>query len=116
MDPRLKKALEFSEYHHSIALQSQVLKEKTINALLIGYNGGLFEVDRSIISFCKDLIDLGRAKNVPVLDKNDKPILISDMNDFLETLISTYFTALNEYYFSYNKIVSQRSVEGIISE
>lgn len=116
MDPRLKKALEFSEYHHTLSLQSQILKEKTIKRLLIGYNGGLFDVNRDLISFSKTLIDMGRTTDVPFLDKNDKPVLVNDMNDFLETLISTYFSALNEYYFSYDKILKQRSVEGIISE
>jgi hypothetical protein len=51
MDDRLKKALEFANYRQTFAIQRKTLKEKTEAELTHGYNGGVFKIDRSLLTF-----------------------------------------------------------------
>lgn len=114
MDPRLEKALEFSNYHKILTTQKETLKEKTIKNMLIGYNGGMFRVDRNLMCFVKMMIDSNRKIDIPILDLNDNPILIENLEDFWEVLITNYLKNMNEYYLGYKKIKEQRSAEKML--
>ena len=60
------------------------------------------------------LIDQGRADNIPLLDINDNPILVEDLNEFKNLLLDKYFDVTLEYYREYQKIKRSRSVETLI--
>jgi hypothetical protein len=114
MDERLQKALDFSNYRQTLAIQRKTLKEKINAKLMYGCNGGLFKIDRSLITFVQMLIDLGRVENVPLIDVNENPILISDLTEFKEEILDRYFTATYEYLEEYQKIKSSRAVEKLL--
>jgi hypothetical protein len=114
MDERLKKALDFSNYRQTLAIQRKILKEKLQARLTFGYAGGVFYVDKSLITFVQMCIDQGRVSSVPIVDTNENPILIDDMVKFKEQIFDRYFTATNEYMDEYNKIKSSRTVEKLI--
>lgn len=114
MDDLLKKALEFSNYRQTLSVQKKVLKEKVNAQLTYGYGGGIFKIDRSLIAFVQMLIDQGRIQNVPLLDANDTPILISNLEDFKDEILDRYFTALYEYYEKDQEIRKSRSVDKLI--
>ena len=42
MDDRLQKALDFSKYRQTLAIQRKLLKEKLEAKLTYGYAGGIF--------------------------------------------------------------------------
>jgi len=114
MDPRFEKALDFANYQKTLTVQKETLKEKTIKKMLIGYNGGLFSVDRNLMCFVKMLVDSDRIKDIPLLDLNDNPILIEDLIDFWETILDNYLQNMNDYYKGYEDLKKQRSVAKII--
>lgn len=114
MDERLQKALEFSNYRQTLAIQRKTLKEKINAKLTYGCNGGLFKIDQSLITFVQMLIDQGRTENVPIIDINENPILIVNLNDFRDEILDRYFTATYEYLEEYQKIKSSRTVEKIL--
>lgn len=114
MDERLKAALEFSNFKNSLALQRKVLKEKIEARLTYGVNGGIFKIDRSLISFVQMLIDQGRTENIPLIDINDNPILIEDLTLFRDTILDRYFSATYDYYKQYQEIKKSRSVEKLV--
>ena len=114
MDDRLKKALEFSNYRHSFSTQRKTLKEKIEARLTYGHNGGIFKIDRSLIAFVQMLLDQGRTDDVPLIDINDNPILIKDLNVFRDEIFDRYFTTTLEYYEQYESLKKQRSVEKLI--
>jgi hypothetical protein len=87
MENQLQKALDFSNYRQSFAIQRKVLKEKIDAKLTYGINGGIFKIDRSLITFVQMLIELGRTSGVPLLDANDNPILIEDLNSLKNIII-----------------------------
>lgn len=114
MDSRLEKALSFSNYNKTLNLKRTTLKEKSDANLTLAYSGGIFKSEKSLIVFVQMLIDQGRADNIVLLDVNDNPILVEDLNDFKNLLLDRYFQVTLEYYQEYQKIKRSRSVETIV--
>jgi hypothetical protein len=114
MDERLSKALEFSNYRQTLEIQRRTLKEKIDSRLTYGFSGGLFKIDRTLITFLQFLIDQDRKENIPLIDSNGNPILIEDLVGFRDEVLERYFTVVFEYYGEYQKIKNSRSVEKLI--
>ena len=51
---------------------------------------------------------------VILIDDNNIPIEINDLEEFKQAIVSQYFEASNQYLAEYSKLKSQRSVESII--
>ena len=49
-----------------------------------------------------------------ILDKNEIPIKIENLSQFLEDISSLYFEAVNEYYNDYEKLRSSRKIEKVL--
>jgi hypothetical protein len=114
MDDQLKKALEFSNYRHTFAIQRKTLKEKIQARLTYGHNGGIFKIDQTLLNFVENLVNQDRTNGIPLLDANDNPIMIEDMNQFRDEIYDRYFTATLEYYEQYEDLKKSRSVEKIL--
>ncbi len=114
MDERLKQALDFSNYRQTLTIQRKQLKEKIDAKLTYGHNGGIFKIDRSLITFVQLLIDSGRIEEVPLLDSNDVPVLVKNMNEFKEEILDRYFTAVYDYYEQHEALKKSRSVEKLL--
>lgn len=114
MDDQLKKALEFSNYRHTFAIQRKTLKEKIEAKLTYGHNGGIFKIDRTLLTFVENLINQGRTAGIPLLDSNDNPIMIDDMQLFRDEIYDRYFTTTIEYYEQYEALKKARSVEKLL--
>jgi hypothetical protein len=114
MDERLEKALDFSNFMVTLNNQKRALKEKFLSDCVHYHNGGSFFVTKELINFCKTLIDSGNDEDVILIDDNDLPIEIADMEEFFEKILAIYFSASNAYFSEYQKIKSSRSVEKII--
>lgn len=114
MDERLSKALDFANYRQTLAIQRKTLKEKIDAKLTYGHAGGIFKIDRSLITFVQMLIDQGRTENVPLIDNNENPISIPDLLKFKDEIFDRYFTATYEYLEEYQKVKASRSVEKLL--
>jgi hypothetical protein len=115
MDERLKAALDFSNYRQTLAIQRKTLRERIESKLTYGCNGGIFKIDRSLLVFVQMLIDQGRTENVPMIDQNENPVLIPDLNGFRDEILDRYFTSTYEYHNEYQKIKASRTVEKLLS-
>lgn len=115
MDHRLKAALDFSNYRQTLAIQRKTLKEKIEGKLTYGHAGGLFKIDRSLMVFVQMLIDQGRTENVPLIDQNQNPILVADLQQFRDEILDRYFTSIYEYHTEYEKIKTSRTIEKLLS-
>lgn len=116
MDERLAKALDFANFKQTLAIQRKTLKEKIDAKLTYGHASGIFKIDQLLIVFVQMLIDQGRTTNVPLIDANGNPILISDLNKFRDEILDRYFTSTLEYYEDYQKIKTSRSVEKLLEQ
>lgn len=114
MEDQLKKALDFSNYRQSFSIQRKTLKEKAEAKLTYGFGGGIFKIDRSLISFVQMLVDKQRTSGVVLLDLNDNPVLIDDLEKFHEEILDRYFSVTNEYFEEYQNLKKSRSVEKLI--
>lgn len=114
MDDQLKEALDFANFRQAFSIQQKTLKEKIQAKLTYGFNGGIFKINRELISFVQTLLNKGRDTGVVLLDQNENPILIEDLNKFQEEILDRYFTATNEYLESFQKLKKSRSVEKLL--
>ena len=114
MEEEYKKALEFSNYRQTLNIQRKTLKEKINAKLTFGYNSGIFKIDRTLLTFVEMLVNKGRSENVVLLDINDNPVIVEDLNVFKEDIFDRYFQSTFEYMEEYQKIKKSRSVEALV--
>jgi hypothetical protein len=114
VDDQLKQALDFANYRQTFSIQRQTLKEKIEAKLTYGVSGGIFKIDKSLIAYVQMLVDQGRVEGVPLIDSNDNPILIANLEDFRDEILDRYYTTTLEYYEQYQKLKKSRSVEKLL--
>lgn len=113
MDERLEKALDISNYMVTLNNQKRLLKEQYQENLVYYFNGGQFTITQQLISFCQSLVAMDQTGTI-LIDDNDLPVDIEDLQTFTSDLYSKYFEAANEYLVEYNKLKVNRSVESIM--
>lgn len=114
MQEQLKSALDFANYQQTFSIQKKTLKERTEAKLTFGHNGGIFFIDRTLLTFVEMLVSKGRTSGVILLDSNQNPILIDQLESFRDDIFSRYFEVTNEYFEQYQKIKKSRSVEKLL--
>jgi len=113
MDKRLEKALDFSNFRMILLTRQENLKVLMNNKLMLNYGGGLFKVDKELISFVA-LALLSKNRNPIFIDENDIPIKIEDIEDFAEKAAAKYDKAIEQYYNSYQKLNEAREIRKVI--
>jgi hypothetical protein len=114
MQEQFKRALEFANYQQTFSIQRKTLKEKIEAKLTYGFNNGLFHIDQNLLTFVEILCTKGRTTGVVILDINENPVLIDDLEKFKDEIFSRYFEATNEYFEQYQVLKKSRSVEKIL--
>lgn len=114
MQEQLKKALEFSNYKQTFSIQRKVLKEKIEAKLTYGFNGGIFKINRELLNFVQMLLNEGRTSGIVILDANENPILIDNLENFKDEIFDRYFTATSDYFEQYQNLKKSRSVEKLL--
>lgn len=114
MQEQLKKALEFANYKQTFSTQRKMLKEKAEANLTFGFAGGIFKINRELLTFVQMLCDEGRITGVVLLDIHDNPILVENLESFKDEIFDRYFTTTHEYYAHYQTLKKSRSVEKIL--
>jgi len=112
MDERLEKALDFSNYMITLDNQKRLLKEKYQEDLMYYHNGGTFTATKELITFCSSM-ESSQQEEIILTDDNNIPIKVTTQ-EFLDGIRDTYFQASNKYYVEFDKLISNRTVEGII--
>lgn len=110
----IEELLKACDIRQTFNIQLKTFKEKVKSDLTYGFNGGIFYIDRSLLNFIDMLISKNRIHGVIILDINDNPILVDDLEKFQNEIFDRYFTVVNEYYEFYQNIKKSRTVEKII--
>ena len=113
MDERLSKALEFGNYSTTLENQKRMLHEKFITDTLHFFNGGQFSITKELINYVFVLQSTGQDTTV-IVDDNNIPIQIENVEQFYSNIADKFFTATNEYHIQYEKLQSARSVDGLV--
>lgn len=114
MDERLEKALDFSNFMVTLNNQRRIIREQYLENCVHYLNGGKFSVTRELINFCHMLVSTDQEHAV-LIDDNDTPIKVENIEDFLSDILDIYFTSSNEYLDKYDEIKKNRSVEGLVN-
>jgi len=114
MDERLEKALDVSNYMVTLNNQRRIIHEQFLESSIHYLNGGKFSIDKSLITFCHTLLQNNQTSAV-LIDDNDIPINVDDLQKFLDDILDVYFTASYEYLDKYNEIKASRKVEGLVN-
>jgi hypothetical protein len=112
MSTRLTQALEFANYRVTLNNQQAALRAKTQSLLSYSVNGGTFTIDRTLINFCKLLLDEQQPSAV-LLDIYNNPILV-EVKPFYDEILSRYFEVTNDYYAEYEKLRKSRKVHKVL--
>lgn len=113
MDERLEKALEFGNYRTTLSNQKRNIRTRMQVLQTVHHNGGSFLADERTISFVGTLINANKESAI-IVDTKDNPIEIENLAEFLETLISAYNEASNEYKVQMDKIKRARNIKKIM--
>lgn len=114
MDLRLEKALDFANYQITLANEKQAIKQDFLGHLVHYDHKGKFVISIELMCFCKLLIDSGNTSDIVLIDDNDSPILIPDLQEFYDKILTKYFEKSNKYYSKYTRLTSKKSIGDII--
>ena len=81
------------------------------NKLIFAYQGGLFTADANTILFAKQH---DPERDLIMLDNNESPIKISNLQEFISKAESCYYEAMNEYHSVHETLKKQRSVKKLM--
>lgn len=115
MDERIEKAFQVANYMATLSNQRRIILEEYNQRVLHYVNGGTFKITPELISFTKTVLDIGHTEDVAFVDSNNFPVVIADVQEFFDTIVSVYFQAVNEYAAKFAEIKSKRKVEDIVS-
>jgi hypothetical protein len=114
MDERLEKALQFANFMVTLNNQKRSLREKYQTNCVFYQNGGTFTITKDLITFVKTLVDLNNTTDIVVIDDNELPIRIDNLNEFLSNILDQYFMATNSYYNEYENLKMNRTIEALV--
>lgn len=114
MDERIEKAFEAANLMATLSNQRRIIQEEFEQKLVFYKNGGTFKVTPELINFVKIALDLGHTEQVPFIDSNNFPIVIDNVQDFFDSLVSVYYESLNEFSLKFLEIKSKRKVKDIV--
>jgi hypothetical protein len=113
MEERLAKALEFANYRVTLNNQLKKVKVRAEGMLIFSKNGGNFTINRELICFL-DYLTRSDLKEATLLDDNNNPIHIDDIQAFLKDITTRYFEVTNDYLKEYQTIRKARNVKTIL--
>jgi hypothetical protein len=112
-DERLAKALEASNYRVTLANQRKNARLKLNRFLTYPKNGGVFFVTKELISFIQSLLIAGKESTI-LLDSNENPIEILNLEEFFEEIYDRYYQAMNDFLIDYKENQKARSVSKLV--
>ncbi len=113
MTEELDKAFELANLMTVVANQKMALLEEFEQSTFFFHNGGCFKTDQLLISFLTSLKDLNQ-NTIVLLDTNNLPIKIDDLESFRKDVITRYFEASNKYLAGYQTIKSNKQIKSIL--
>jgi len=114
MDERIEKAFETANYMATLSNQKRIIQEEFTQELVFYINGSTFQITTELICYVKTLIDINRTIDVILIDSNNVPVLIDDIQQFFNDISNQYFTATQKYLEKYADIRVKRKIKDIV--
>lgn len=113
MDSKVQQAFEIASIVATIASQTRLLNEEFAQTLLYYHNGGTFTASEQRLAFLCGL-KMSKIDSIVILDDNNVPIMIDDLDKFHSDLLSHYKEASNLFFYKHKKLISNKSIESIL--
>ena len=114
MTEKLDQAIDAANFLINLSNLKDNIHLKMLTQLQYSYQGGIFHIDRELITFVKIILDSKRSTLV-LLDQNNNPIEIVNIQEFYDEIVDRYFQATNFYHSEYTKLQEMRSSIDILS-
>lgn len=115
MDDRLQKALEFSNYTLTLNNQKKNIKNRVAQLQIVHFKGGVFNANPETISFAYAMKNLhSGTDDIIIADTKENPIRISDIDAFIEQLLSAYNSSMVEFDAEYAKLKKARNIKKLM--
>jgi hypothetical protein len=98
------------DYQRTLSQQRKILWEKFQNNCVLAFGGGLFLITSDFLASIRIIEQPAEW----ILDMNQNPIWIPQVDYFYKKAHTTYYTALADYGNSYTQLKSQRSVKSLV--
>lgn len=115
LDQRLNDALASANYRITLNTQKNNALIKLHTSLTYSTNGGTFNVNHELISFANALLQNGKQEAI-FIDVNNNPIEINNLRAFFDTIVDTYYAAVNDYFVEIKSINKSRSPKALVGE
>ena len=115
MDQRLEKALEFSNLRMTQSIERRRLKDKVNTDLTYAHNGGIFVIDRTLLTFLQTLQSKVGYGSAVILDDKMNPVEIKNVTEFADAIWELYFKTTKQYLWDLNNLKQRRTVKDIVS-
>ena len=115
MDERLEKAFQTTNFMATLTNQRHAAFEEFSQNLIFYTKGSSFVITKELIAFVNSLLVLGYKDNVVLIDDNNIPVSIDNLEDFQKSIADQYYTASTEYYSVYTKLKSKRKAEDLVN-
>lgn len=113
MTENIKNAFDLANRMIILSNQKSSLLDEFEQSTLFFHNGGCFKINQILISFVTTLENLNQT-SVVLIDQNNTPIHIEDLNKFKQDIINCYFEASNKYLAEYQKVQRNRDIKSIL--
>jgi len=114
MDERVEKAFAVANYMATLSNQRRIILEEFNQKIIYYANGGTFKAGPDLINFTRNMLELGHTENIPFIDSNNFPVVINNVQEFFDNIVSVYFEALNAYSAKFAEIKSKRNIKDIV--
>ncbi len=114
MNESLEKAFQTANFMASLTGQRKLALEEYKQGLIHYQSGASFTITRELINFVKLLLDSEYTQDVVLIDDNDMPVQIKDVQEFYDNILDQYFQSANQYFSKYSALKKQRKVEDLV--
>ena len=94
MDNRLNDALAFANYRLSLQIQRRNIEQRVLAALVVNYDGFVFNVSQELINFVSAHLQFNRDNQLIVDDQKENAIIINEPDKFISVLFNAYNQAM----------------------
>lgn len=115
MDEKLSHAIEVANFNTSLTAQRHMYKTKFDNDCLYAHNGGLFEITENLLTYV-DLLIRREHVGFILIDMNNNPIMVDNLETFFSDILEKYSMASNSYYASISKLRRKRMVSRLVQK
>jgi hypothetical protein len=110
----INEILSWADLRSQLSRQRDLLTTKFKDDCTLAISGGFFDLTPELIAGIKLRREQTPGNELWILDRNGTPILIDNIDQWIEQATITYNSALVEFGAAHKRLIQTRSVSGIL--